>query len=64
MPSRVASAKISAHETVALQEAATLLLMASITSNPLAEFLFGAAFFSPVNVAVSSNKMDPSQPYN
>jgi hypothetical protein len=39
-------------------------LMASITSNPLAEFLFGAAFFSPVNVAVSSNKMDPSQPYN
>jgi hypothetical protein len=25
--------------------------------------LLGAAFFSPVNVAVSSNKIDPSHPY-
>jgi hypothetical protein len=25
--------------------------------------LLGAAFFSPVNVAVSSNNIDPSQPY-
>lgn len=61
-PSLVASARISAQETVALQEASTLVLMVSITSKPLAEFLFGPAFFSPVNVAVSSNKIDPSQP--
>lgn len=62
-PSLAASARISAQETVALQEASTLVLMASITSKPLAEFLLGAAFFSPVNVAVSSNKIDPSHPY-
>lgn len=63
IPSLVASARISAHDTVALQEASTLVLMVSITSKPLAEFLFGPAFFSPVNVAVSSNKIDPSQPF-
>ena len=62
-PSLAASARISTQETVALQEASTLVLMASITSKPLAEFLLGAAFFSPVNVAVSSNKIDPSHPY-
>lgn len=62
-PSLAARARISAQETVALQEASTLVLMASITSKPLAEFLLGAAFFSPVNVAVSSNKIDPSHPY-
>jgi hypothetical protein len=37
--------------------------MVSITSKPLAEFLLGAAFFSPVKVEVSSNKIDPSHPY-
>jgi len=63
IPSLVASARISAQETVALQEASTLVLMASITSKPLAEFLLGPAFFSPVKVEVSSNKIDPSHPY-
>ena len=63
IPSLVASARISAQETVALQEASTLVLMASITSKPLAEFLLGPAFFSPVKVEVSSNNIDPSHPY-
>nr|AFK34358.1 unknown [Lotus japonicus] len=64
IPSLVASARISAHETVLLQEASTLVLMVSITSKPLAEFLFGAAFFSPTKVVpMSSNKIDPSQPF-
>lgn len=61
-PSRAATARMSAHETVALQAASRRVLMASITSKPLAEFLFGPAFFSPVNVAVSSSSTDPSQP--
>lgn len=62
-PSLAASARISAQETVALQAASTLVLMVSITSKPLAEFLLGATFFSPTNVAVSSNKIDPSHPF-
>lgn len=61
-PSRAASARISAQDTVALQAASTRVLMLSITSKPLAEFRFGTAFFSPVKPDVSSNSMDPSQP--
>ena len=61
-PSLVASARMSAQETVPLQAASTLALMVSITSKPLAEFWLGAAFFSPTKVAVSSNKIDASQP--
>jgi hypothetical protein len=38
--------------------------MLSMTSNPRAEFLFGFAFFSPVKFDVSSNRIDPSHPYN
>lgn len=38
IPSLVASARISAQETVALQAASTLALIVSITSKPLAEF--------------------------
>lgn len=63
IPSLVASARISAQETVPAQAASTLVLMVSITSKPLAVFWLGAAFFSPTNVAVSSNKIDASQPY-
>lgn len=62
-PSRAASAKISAQDTVALQLASTRVLIVSITSKPLAEFRFGPAFFSPVKVAVSSSSIDASQPY-
>lgn len=62
-PSRAARAKISAQETVALQAASTRVLMVSMTSKPLAEFWFGNAFFSPVKEAVSSNRIEASQPY-
>lgn len=61
-PSRAARATMSAHETVALQAASTRVLMVSMTSNPRTEFRFGKAFFSPVNVAVSSRRIDASQP--
>lgn len=63
VPSLAARARISAQETVALQADSTRVLMVSITSNPLAEFLFGFAVFSPVNDPVSSSSTDPSQPY-
>lgn len=62
-PSRAASAKISAHETVPLQAASTLDLIVSITSKPLIEFLLGNAFFSPVKEVVSSRSTDASQPF-
>ncbi|KAA8526263.1 hypothetical protein F0562_008534 [Nyssa sinensis] len=61
-PSRAASARMSAQDTVALQAASTRVLMVSITSKPHAEFWFGSAFFSPVKVAVSSRSMDASHP--
>lgn len=57
-------ASISAQETTAGQTCSTADLIWSITSNPLAELLFGLAVFSPVNVGVSSNSIDASQPYN
>jgi hypothetical protein len=53
---------MSAQETVALQDALTCVLMASITSNPRTEFAFGPALFSPVNVDVSSSRIEPSHP--
>jgi hypothetical protein len=55
---------MSAQETVALQDASTWVLMASMTSYPRTELALGPAFFSPVKVAVSSSKMDASQPCN
>ncbi|OAY84397.1 hypothetical protein ACMD2_02060 [Ananas comosus] len=61
-PSRAARARMSAHETVALQAASTFDLMVSMTSKPRTEFRFGKAFFSPVKVAVSSKRIEPSQP--
>ena len=53
---------MSAQETVALQEASTCALMASMTSYPRTELALGPAFFSPVKVGVSSSRMDASQP--
>jgi hypothetical protein len=53
---------MSAQETVALQDASTWVLMASITSNPRAELAFGPALFSPVKLGVSSSRMEPSHP--
>ena len=60
--SRDAKATMSAHETVALQAASTCVLMASMTSYPRTELTLAPAFFSPVNVGVSSRRMDASQP--
>ena len=54
---------MSAQETVALQEASTFVLMASMTSNPRTELALGPAPFSPVKVDVSSRRMEPSQPW-
>lgn len=61
-PSLAAMARISAQDTVLLQAASTRVLIVSMTSNPLAEFRFGNAFFSPVKVGVSSRSIDASQP--
>lgn len=60
--SLAAMASISAHETTPGHAFSTADFMLSMTSNPLAEFWFGAAFFSPVKEDVSSSKSDPSHP--
>jgi hypothetical protein len=56
-------ARTSAHETTPGHAASTADFIWSITSNPLTELLFGLAVFSPVKVDVSSNSIDPSQPW-
>lgn len=62
-PSLAARARMSAHDTVSLQEASTLDLIASITSKPLIElFAFPKAVCSPVKVGVSFRSTEPSQP--
>jgi hypothetical protein len=61
--SRAAIANISAHETTPGHTFSTADLILSITSNPLTEFRFGAAFFSPIKLDVSSRRMEPSHPY-
>lgn len=58
--SRAAMAKMSAQETIPLHELSTAVLIASTTSNPLTELVFGKAVFSP---PLPSNKIDASQPY-
>lgn len=62
--SAAAMARISAHDTIPGHIFSTADFMLSITSNPRAELLFGAACCSPVKVGVSSSRIDPSQPYN
>ncbi|KAH0470498.1 hypothetical protein IEQ34_000221 [Dendrobium chrysotoxum] len=57
-------AKISAQETTPGQAFSTAAFILSITSNPLTDWLFGPAFFSPVKLGVSSRSKDPSQPCN
>lgn len=61
--SLAAMAKISAQETTPGHTFSTADFMLSITSNPLAEFRLGFAFFSPVKLDVSSSNTDPSHPY-
>jgi hypothetical protein len=54
---------MSAQETVALQDASTWALMASMTSYPRSELALGPAFFSPVKLpGTSSSKTEASQP--
>nr|ACR35782.1 unknown [Zea mays] len=61
--SRAARARMSAQETVALQDASTWALMASMTSYPRSELALGPAFFSPVKLpGTSSSKTEASQP--
>ena len=55
-------ARISAHETTPGQASSTLDFILSTTLNPLAEFTFGAAFFSPMKEDVSSKRIEPSHP--
>jgi len=61
--SRAATAKISAHDiTGRLHALSTAALISLTTSNPLIEFRFGSAVFSPEKEGVSSSSTDPSQP--
>lgn len=60
--SLAAMARISAHETTPGQAFSTADFILSITSNPLAEFRFGFAVFSPVKEEVSSSRSEPSHP--
>lgn len=62
MASGGARAKMSAHETTPGQISSSLVLMSSISLCPLTEFAFGNAVFSRI-VQLSSNNMEPSQPY-
>lgn len=57
-------ASISAQETVWGQMDSISDLIESINSNPLREFTFGAAFFSPVKLGLSSKSTDASHPCN
>lgn len=63
MESRAASASISAQETVFGHSFSNADLISSITSNPLAEFLFGFDLFSLMMVPLLSSSTDASQPY-
>lgn len=59
-----ARATMSAHETVWGHACSNLDLILSITSKPRTEFLFGPPFFSLAIAALSSNKIDASQPFH
>lgn len=56
------TARISAQDTTPGQTLSTLDLIVSITSNPRREFALGPAVFSPVKLAVSSRRTEPSHP--
>ena len=60
--SRAVRVKISAQETTLGQAFSTLLLIAFMTSKPRTDLLFGGAVCSPLKVAVSSKRIDPSHP--
>jgi hypothetical protein len=60
--SLAAMATMSAHDTTPGHTFSTADLMASMTSNPLAEPLLGVAVFSPWKLGVSSSSNDASHP--
>lgn len=60
--SLAAMVRISAHETIPGHSDSTMFLMPSMRSKPIKECILGGAFFSPLRVAVSSSKTDPSHP--
>lgn len=62
--SLAAVARMSAQDTVSGQMASRSHFIASITSNPRRELRLGAAVFSPIILAVSSNNTEASQPYD
>lgn len=61
--SLAAMARMSAQDTTPGHALSTWAFILSMTSNPLAEFLLGTAFFSPVMLDVSSRSREPSHPY-
>lgn len=57
-----ARARMSAQDTVWGHASSNLDFILSITSKPRTEFLLGPEFFSLTILALSSNKIDASQP--
>ena len=55
--------RISAQDTVLGHANSISSFILSMTSNPLAEFAFGAASFSVLNDVELSSRIDASQPY-
>lgn len=60
--SLAAIVRMSAQDTTPGHSDSISDFMASISSNPLNEFAFGAAVFSPTKLGVSSNSTDASHP--
>ena len=63
MLSLAAKATTSAHETIPLHAASSLVFALSMTSKPLKLGLFAGESFSAVFEGVESISTDPSQPY-
>lgn len=63
MLSLAAKATISAHETIPLHAASSLVFALSMTSKPLKLGLFAGESFSAVFEGVESISTDASQPY-
>lgn len=56
--------RISAHETIPGHSDSSLFLTLSIIRKPFKECMLVEAVFSPCKVIVSSNKTEPSHPWN
>lgn len=60
--SREERVKISAQDTTPGQTFSTLFFIDCMTLKPLTDLLFGAAVCSPLKLAVSAKRIDPSHP--